>query len=119
MRPALSRKSPPGERYSADADGVDCRKFPAPLRDSSVTRIVVEHRDRFCRFSSEYVQAAMAAQGQKLVIVEVAEVHDDLVRDMTKIRTSMCVRLYGRRGARNRAMRAITATKQAAAGPGG
>jgi putative resolvase len=26
--------------------------------------------------------------------------------------TSMCARLYGRRGARNRAMRAMTATKR-------
>lgn len=30
----------------------------ALLRDPSVTPIVVEHRDRFCRFGSEYVQAA-------------------------------------------------------------
>ena len=40
------------------------RKFLALLRDPSVTRIVVEHRDRFCRFGSEYVQAALAAQGR-------------------------------------------------------
>ena len=34
------------------------RKFVALLRDPSVHRIVVEHRDRFCRFGSEYVAAA-------------------------------------------------------------
>ena len=33
------------------------------------------------------------------------------VRDMIEVLTSMCARLYGRRGARNRAMRAVTATK--------
>jgi predicted site-specific integrase-resolvase len=32
--------------------------------------------------------------------------------DMVEVLTSMCARLYGRRGARNRAMRAVTATKQ-------
>jgi len=32
-----------------------------------------------------------------------------------EVLTSMCARLYGRRGARNRAMRAVTATKH---GPG-
>jgi predicted site-specific integrase-resolvase len=85
------------------------RKFPALLRDPSVTRIVVEHRDRFCRFGSEYVQAALAAQGRELVVVDNAEVDDDLVRDMTGILTSMCARLYGKRAAANRAERALAA----------
>ena len=40
------------------------RKFLALLRDPSVTRIVVEHRDRFCRFGSGHVQAALAARGR-------------------------------------------------------
>jgi predicted site-specific integrase-resolvase len=85
------------------------RKFLALLRDRSVTRIVVEHRDRFCRFGSEYVQAALAAQGRELVVVDTAEVDDDLVRDMTEILTSMCARLYGKRAAENRAKRALAA----------
>ena len=85
------------------------RKFPALLRDPSVTRIVVEHRDRFCRFGSEYVQAAVAAQGRALVVVDNAEVDDDLVRDMTEILTSMCARFYGKRAAANRAERALAA----------
>jgi predicted site-specific integrase-resolvase len=85
------------------------RKFLALLRDRSVTRIVVEHRDRFCRFGSKYVQAALAAQGRELVVVDTAEVDDDLVRDMTEILTSMCARLYGKRAAENRAKRALAA----------
>ncbi|HEX9835005.1 MAG TPA: IS607 family transposase [Mycobacterium sp.] len=85
------------------------RKFLALLRDPSVTRIVVEHRDRFCRFGSEYVQAALAAQGRELVVLDTAEVDDDLVRDMTEILTSMCARLYGKRAAANRARRAVDA----------
>jgi predicted site-specific integrase-resolvase len=40
------------------------RKFLALLRDQSVHRIVVEHRDRLCLFGSEYVRAALAAQGR-------------------------------------------------------
>jgi predicted site-specific integrase-resolvase len=85
------------------------RKFLALLRDPAVTRIVVEHRDRFCRFGSEYVQAALAARGRELVVVDSAEVDEDLVRDMTEIVSSMCVRLYGRRAGQNRDRRAITA----------
>jgi len=74
-----------------------------------VTRTVAEHRDRFCRFGSDYVQAAFAAQGRELVVVDSAEVDDDLVRGMTEILTSMCARLYGKRAAQNRVTRAITA----------
>jgi predicted site-specific integrase-resolvase len=85
------------------------RKFLALLRDPAVTRIVVEHRDRFCRFGHEYVQAALAAPGRELVVVDSGEVDDDLVRDMTEILTSMCARLYGKRAAQNRVTRAITA----------
>lgn len=88
------------------------RKFLALLRDPSVKRIVVEHRDRFCRFGSEYVEAALAAQGRELVVVDSTEVDDDLVRDMTEILTSMCARLYGKRAAQNRAKRALAAAAE-------
>ncbi|HEX4587997.1 MAG TPA: IS607 family transposase, partial [Mycobacterium sp.] len=50
------------------------RKFVVLLCDRAVRRIVVEHRDRFCRFGSEYVQAALAAQGRELVVVDSSEV---------------------------------------------
>ena len=85
------------------------RKFLALLGDPTISRIVVEHRDRFCRFGSEYVEAALGAQGRELVVVDSAEVDDDLVRDMTEILTSMCARLYGKRAAQNRAKRALAA----------
>jgi predicted site-specific integrase-resolvase len=85
------------------------RKFLAVLRDPAVTRIVVEHRDRFCRFGSEYVRAALVAQGRELVVVDSAEVDDDLVWDMTEFLTSMCARVYGKRVAQNRARPAIAA----------
>ena len=85
------------------------RTFLAVLGDPTVNRIVVEHRDRFCRFGSEYVEAALGAQGRELVVVDAAEVDDDPVRDMTEILTSMCARLYGKRAAQNRAKRALAA----------
>jgi predicted site-specific integrase-resolvase len=85
------------------------RKFLAVLGDPTVQPIVVGHRDRFCRFGSEYVQAALAVQGRELVVVDSAEVDDDLVADMTEIRTSVCARLDGKRAAQNRAKRAVGA----------
>jgi predicted site-specific integrase-resolvase len=85
------------------------RTFLALVRDPSVHPMVVEHRDRFRRFGSEYVQAALAGQGQELVVVDAAEIDDDLVRDMTEILTSMCARLDGKPAAGNCAKRAFTA----------
>jgi predicted site-specific integrase-resolvase len=80
------------------------RKVMRLLMDASVTAIVVEHRDRFARFGSEYLEAALAAAGRKLIVVDSAEMNDDLVQDMIAVLTSFCVRLYGKRSARNRAI---------------
>jgi len=88
------------------------RKFLALLRDEAVTVIAVEHRDRFARFGAEYVEAALSAQGRRLLVADPSEVDDDLVRDVTEILTSLCARLYGRRGAANRAARAVAALGQ-------
>ena len=74
--------------------------------------VVVEHRDRLARFGVAHLHAALAAQGRRIVVVDTGETADDLVRDMIEVLTSMCARLYGRRGARNRALRAVTATRQ-------
>jgi predicted site-specific integrase-resolvase len=77
------------------------------LRDPWVRRI--EHRDRFCRLGSEYVQGALAARGRELIVVDSAEVDEDLVRDMTEILTPMCARLDGKRAAADRARGAVDA----------
>ena len=81
------------------------------LADASATRIIVEHRDRLARFGVEHLGAALSAQGRVVLFVDEGEVDDDLVRDMTEVLTSFCARLYGRSGARNRALRAITTAK--------
>lgn len=85
------------------------REFLGLLRDPAVTTIMVEHRDRFARFGAEYVEAALAASGRRLLMVDPAEVDGDLVRDVTEILTSLCARLCGQRGARDRAARAVEA----------
>jgi putative resolvase len=87
-------------------------KLARLLADPQATMIVVEHRDRLARFGVEHLQAALSAQGRRLVVVDPSETTDDLVRDMIDVLTSFCARLYGRRGARNRALRAVTCAKK-------
>lgn len=77
------------------------------LADPNVTVVVVEHRDRLGRMNTELVEAALAAHGRRLVVLDGGEVDDDLVRDMVEVLTSFCARLYGRRSARNRALKAV------------
>ena len=82
------------------------------LSDPSGTVIVVEHRDRLARFGVEHPESALAAAGRRVVVADPGETADDLVRDMIEVLTSICARLYGRRGARNRAIRAVTAARR-------
>jgi putative resolvase len=82
-------------------------------KDPEVTMIVVEHRDRLARFGVEYLEAALAAQGRRVVVAGDGEVADDLVRDMVEVLTGFCARLYGRRSARRRAAVAVEAAGRA------
>jgi putative resolvase len=83
------------------------RKVRRLLADPLVATVVVEHRDRLGRMNTELVEAALWAHGRRLVVLDAGEVSDDLVRDMVEVLTSFCVRLYGRRSARNRAIKAV------------
>jgi putative resolvase len=76
--------------------------------------IVVEHRDRLARLGVKQLQAALSAQGRRLVVADPGEAIDDRVGDVIEVLTSMCARLYGCRGVRNRAMCAVTVTKREA-----
>ena len=87
------------------------RKFQRVLADPTAQTIVVEHRDRLARFGVENLESALSAQGRRVVVSDPGEMDDDLVRDMTEVLTSFCARLYGRRGARNRAIKALGCAK--------
>ena len=82
------------------------------MADPTVNIIVVEHRERLCRFGFEYVEAALAGRGARILVMDQVEVEDDLVRDVTEVMTSLCARLYGRRSAKRRAERALAAARE-------
>ncbi len=87
------------------------KKLARILADPTATTIVVEHRDRLARFGVEHLESALSAQGRRIIVVDSSEMDDDLIRDMTEVLTSFCARLYGRRGARNRALKALRCAK--------
>ena len=101
------------KEFSDIASGLnDNRKgLTALLEDPTVTTIVVEHSDRLARFGVHSLQAALRANDRDIIIINATEHTDDLVKDFVDVVTSMCARIYGRRGARNRANRALAAAK--------
>lgn len=103
-----------GEVVQEVSSGLNAKrpKLNKLLSDKTVKTIIVEHRDRFSRFGLEMVQAALSAQGREIVILDNAEVEDDLVRDMTEMLTSFCARLYGKRSAAHRAQKAVKAVQE-------
>jgi hypothetical protein len=86
------------------------------LSDPSAVVVVVERRDRLARCGVGHLGAALAAHGRSVVVTGPGETADDLVREMIGVFTSVCARLCGRRGARSRAVRAVTAAKNTGAG---
>jgi putative resolvase len=74
---------------------------------------VVEQWDQLARFGVEHLDAALAAHGRRLVVTDPGETADDLGVGHDRVLASRCSRLCGRCGARNGAMRAMTAAKNA------
>ena len=109
---AGQNRIPIDEVVSEVASGLNDRrpKLRKLLADPTVHTVIVEHRERLARFGVGMVEAMLQARGGSLVVIDSAEVPDDLVRDMTEILTSFCARLYGKRSAASRARRALEAT---------
>ncbi len=121
QKPDLDRQVARLTAWAADAGGQVVRveaevgsgmngsraKVRRLLADPTVTTVVVEHRDRLGRMNTELVESALSAHGRRLVVLDDGEVDDDLIRDMVEVLTSFCARLYGRRSARNRALKAV------------
>lgn len=74
------------------------KKLESLLVDKSITKIVVEHSDRFSRFGMNYIKKLLELDGRS---VEVINTHDndrdDLMQDFVSIITSFTARLYGQR----------------------
>ncbi len=69
------------------------------IKDPTVKRIVVEHRDRLTRFGFNYLETLAELQGFEIIVANktLDNDKDDLMADFTSIITSFCARLYSRR----------------------
>lgn len=83
------------------------KKLLSMLSDPTIDIILVEHKDRLTRFGFEYIETLLKSQSRSVVVADLSELSDDLVRDMIEVLTSFCARLYGKRSARNKAIQAM------------
>ena len=91
-------------------------KFLLLLADVTVTRIVVEHKDRATRFGFRYLETLLAVQKRSIEVVNLSEDEtSDLLADLTSIIYSFCARLYGQRRAKRKTEQ-ITAELEAMRG---
>lgn len=78
-------------------------KLLSLLKDTSITRIVVEHRDRLTRFGFHYLETLLQAQRRQVEVVNLAENDkEDLIADLMAIVYSFTARLYGPRRAKRK-----------------
>ena len=70
------------------------------LKDPTITKIVVEHKDRLTRFGFNYLKELF--HGDIVVINEANNSSDDLMQDFVSVITSFCSRIYGQRRAKRK-----------------
>jgi predicted site-specific integrase-resolvase len=78
------------------------------LKDTSITCIVVEHKDRLTRFGFHCLEVLLETQGRVIEVVNVAENEtEDLIDDLASIVYSLCTQLYGQRRAKRKTERLV------------
>ena len=87
-------------------------KLVTLLKDTSITRIVVEHKDRLTRFGFNYIETLFEIAGRTIELVNVAENDkEDLLADLSSVIYSFCARLYGQRRAKRKTEKIVAELK--------
>jgi len=87
--------------YREVASGVNDnrRELNKLLADKTITKIIIENRDRLTRFGFNYLDTLLGAEIE--VVNNIDPDKDDLIADMTAVIYSFAARMYSRRRAKN------------------
>ena len=84
------------------------RKLESLLKNGKPTALVVEHKDRLCRFGFNYIEILCRHIGCELIVINNSETErEDLVQDFVSVITSFCARIYGQRRSKRKTERLI------------
>lgn len=83
-------------------------KLLSLLRGTSITLLVVEHRDWLTRFGFHSIETLFETQGRKIEVVNAVENNnEDLIADLVAIVSRFTARLYGQRRAKRKTERIV------------
>ena len=83
-------------------------KLEKLLLDETITKIVVEHKDRLTRFGFNYIEKLLSRSGIELEVVNNVEGEkEDLIWDFVSVITSFSARIYGQRRSKRKTERLI------------
>ena len=102
------------DEYTEIGSGVNGnrKKLSKILSDPNISLIIVEHKDRLGRFGVDMLIDALSASGRRILMINESEYKDDLVQDFIDVVTAMCARIYGKRSAKNKAKKALSAVEE-------
>jgi predicted site-specific integrase-resolvase len=84
------------------------RKLENVLKEGNVTKLIVEHKDRLCRFGFNYIKILCEKINCELIVINETESEkEDLIQDFVSVITSFCARIYGQRRSRRRTEKLI------------
>jgi putative resolvase len=73
-------------------------KLEKILIDKTVTKIVVEHKDRLARFGLNYIEKLLELDNRRIEYINpTTDEKEDIIQDFVSIITSFCSKLYGQR----------------------
>ncbi len=101
--------------YTEVASGLNDKrpKLQKLLSDRSITKIVVEHKDRLARFGINYIDLLLKLDGREIFIVNgVEDDEQDLMQDFVSIITSFTARLYGKRRSKRKTEKIMKELKE-------
>jgi len=88
-------------------------KLQKILSDKSITKIVVEHKDRLARFGINYIELLLKLDGREIFIVNGVEEDElDLMQDFVSIIPSFTARLYGKRRSKRKTEKIMKELKE-------
>lgn len=83
-------------------------KLERILLDKTITKIVVEHKDRLARFGLNYIEKMLNLDERIIEYINpVIDEKEDLIQDFVSIITSFTARLYGQRRTRRQTEKLI------------
>ena len=84
------------------------KKLQNILEKENVTKLVVEHKDRLCRFGFNYIKILCKKINCELIVInEIESEKEDLIQDFVSVITSFCARIYGQRRSKRKTEKLI------------